>query len=150
MSVRKGKGRNGGRSKRTLVLELLRRNVRLTPAQSLAQMRRLLPAHPKHIAHSKIRNLDMALRVNQEVLGLDIAVRDAHAMEVRDASEDLLEVRVDLGGAEVAFFDGGVEVPTRTVLHDLAPVLLLVLDEVDRLDDVVAAREEKREGRESQ
>lgn len=100
-------------------------------------MRRLLPTHPEDIAHSKVGNLDMAHRIEEEVLRLDVAVRDAHRVEVRHAREDLLEVRVDRRGRHVALLDRCVEVSAGTILHHFAPVRLLVLYEIDRLDDVV-------------
>jgi hypothetical protein len=65
-------------------------------------------------------------------------VSNTHAVEVSDTGEDLLEVRVDLGGSEVAFLDRRVKVAAGTILHHFAPMLLLVLNEVDGLDDVVA------------
>jgi hypothetical protein len=120
------------------MLELFRRDVRLTSAQPLREMRRLLPAHPEHVAHAEVGNLDVPLRIEEEVLRLDVAVSNTHAVEVSDTGEDLLEVRVDLGGSEVAFLDRRVKVAAGTILHHFAPMLLLVLNEVDGLDDVVA------------
>jgi protein-serine/threonine kinase len=40
---------------------------------------------------------DLYAVIKQQVLGLDVAVRDSHRVQVRDAGNDLLEVRVDLG-----------------------------------------------------
>ena len=103
-------------------------------------MRRLLPAHSKDVRYSEIGNLDMTFRVEEEVLRLDISMRDSHRMEVRDSAEDLLKVRVDLSGGHVAFLDRGVEISSGTVLHHLAPVRLLILNEIDRFHDVLAAK----------
>lgn len=80
--------------------------------------------------------LEMALGVEEQVLWLDITVGDALTVEIVDTAEDLLETTLDLARGHVALLDGGVEVSTGTELHDFAPVLLLVLDEVDCLDDV--------------
>lgn len=57
-------------------------------------------------------------------------------MEVLDTLKNLFETTLDLARAHAAASDGSVEITTRTVLHDLAPVLVLILDEVDGLDDV--------------
>ena len=48
----------------------------------------------------------------------------------------LLERALDFGGRHAAFLDGRVEVASRTILHHLTPVLVLVLDQVDRFNDV--------------
>jgi hypothetical protein len=92
----------------------------------------------------------VAPAVEQEVLGLDVAVGDAHRVEVVDALEHLAEVRVHVERAHRALLDGRVEVAAGTVLHNLAPVARLVLDEVDRLDDVevVERRRDAKLGRE--
>ena len=58
------------------------------------------------------------------------------AMKIRNASQDLLEAALDFAGRHAAAFDRRIEISARTELHDLAPVLVLVLDEVDGLDDV--------------
>ena len=60
----------------------------------------------------------------------------ALAMEVGYPRQDLLETTLDLARGHPAALDGRIQVASRTELHDLAPVLVLVLDEVDRLDDV--------------
>lgn len=78
----------------------------------------------------------MALGVEEQVLGFEIAVGHALAVQVRHASEDLLEAALDLAGRHAASLDRRVEVSSRTELHDFAPMLGLVLDEIDRLDDV--------------
>lgn len=48
----------------------------------------------------------------------------------------LFERALDFGGGHAAFLDGRVEVASGTILHHFAPVLMLVLDQVDRFDDV--------------
>lgn len=81
-------------------------------------------------------DLDMTTTVEQQILGLDIPMSHTHRVQVFDPLEDLLETAFDLADAHVALLDGSVEVSTGTILHDLAPVMLLVLYEVDSLDDV--------------
>jgi hypothetical protein len=74
--------------------------------------------------------------VKQKVLGLDIPMSDTHRVKVLDSLEDLLETALDLADAHVALLDGGVQVSTGAILHDFTPVMLLVLNEIDSLDDV--------------
>jgi hypothetical protein len=57
-------------------------------------------------------------------------------MEVRHTREDLLEAALDFARAHPALLDRGVQVSAGAELHDLAPVLRLVLHEVDGLNDV--------------
>ena len=81
-------------------------------------------------------DLQVTLRVEKQVLGLDVPVRDPLAVEVVDACEDLLEAALDLGRGHAPALDGSIEVAAGTELHHLAPVCIFVLNEVDRLHDV--------------
>jgi hypothetical protein len=83
-----------------------------------------------------VHYLEVAMLVEEQVLGFDVSVGDTLGVEVFDALEDLLKATLDLAGAHAATFDRGVEVPARTVLHDLAPVLVLVFDQIHGLDNV--------------
>lgn len=78
----------------------------------------------------------MTSAVKQKVLGLDIPMSDTHRVKVLDSLEDLLETALDLADAHVALLDGGVQVSTGAILHDFTPVMLLVLNEIDSLDDI--------------
>ena len=61
---------------------------------------------------------------------------DSLFMDVVYASEELLEAALDLGSAHAAFSNGRVQIPTCTKLHDFAPRMVLILQEIDRLDDI--------------
>lgn len=61
---------------------------------------------------------------------------DALPVQVGYPGEDLLEAALDLARAHAAFLNRRVQVAAGTELHHLTPVLRLVLDEVDGLDDV--------------
>lgn len=80
--------------------------------------------------------LEVALLVEKEVLGLEVSVGDALRVEVLDALEDLFEATLYLAGTHAAASDRRIEITTRTVLHDFAPVLILVLDKINSLDNV--------------
>ena len=78
----------------------------------------------------------MALHVEEQVLRLNVTVGYTLTMKVGDAGQDLLEAAFDLARRHATTFDSRVQVAAWAELHDLAPVLVLVLDEVDGLDDV--------------
>lgn len=78
----------------------------------------------------------MTLGVEEQILWLDVTVGDTLTVQIVNAEEDLLETTLDFARRHVALLDGSVEIPAGTELHDFAPVLLLVLDEVDGFDDV--------------
>ena len=59
-----------------------------------------------------------------------------HGMQVCYSRHNLLEEAVDLFGGHVALLDSCVKVSARAVLHDLTPMLLLILDEVHRFDHI--------------
>ena len=134
----------------TLLLELFRCDIRFRSTQSLTQMSRLLPAHSEDIAHSKVGDLDVSPRVQKQVLRLDITMSYTHRVKVCNTVEDLLEAADDFSLSHASALDGCIEVSTGAVLHDFAPVVSVILDEVDSLDDVhvVKSRRNTELGRE--
>lgn len=58
------------------------------------------------------------------------------AMQIGHARQDLLEAALDFTWGHASLLDGRIEVTSRTELHHLAPVLSLVLYQIDGLDDI--------------
>ena len=83
-----------------------------------------------------VHYLEVALFVEKEVLGLDVSMGDALRVEVLDTLENLFETTLYLTGTHATTSDRRVEITAGTVLHDLAPVLVLILDKINGLDDV--------------
>lgn len=72
--------------------------------------------------HAKVGNLDVALAVEEQVLGLEVAVADVEPVAVVDARDDLLEVVQRLVRAELALLHEVVkQLPAGHVLHDQVP-----------------------------
>jgi hypothetical protein len=87
-------------------------------------MRLFLPAHSEDVGYTKVgdllvssipRNmetwvtyLDMTPAVQQQVLWLDITVRDTHRVEVLNTQQDLLERAFDFSARHSTLFDSGV------------------------------------------
>lgn len=78
----------------------------------------------------------MALRVEEQILRLDVTMGNTLAVKIVHAGQDLLEAALDLARRHAPSLDRCVEVSAWAELHDFAPVLILVLDEIDGLDDV--------------
>lgn len=78
----------------------------------------------------------MTPRIKEQILRFNIPMRDALAMQILHAHKQLLETALDLARAHLPLLDRGIQVAAGAVLHDFAPVVLLVLHEVDGLDDV--------------
>ena len=57
-------------------------------------MRRLLPTHPKDIRDAEISDLDVAMSIQQQILGLQVTVDDVHAMEVFERKRDFCSVEL--------------------------------------------------------
>ena len=57
-------------------------------------------------------------------------------VEVLDTAQDLLKAALDFTWAHAALLDSRIQVATGTKLHDLAPLMVFILDKVDGLDDV--------------
>lgn len=89
-----------------------------------------------YLGEKRQTHLKMTLRIKEQVLWLDVTVGHTLTVQILDATEDLLEAALNLTRRHVALLDGGIKISTGTELHDFAPVLLLILDEVDGLDDV--------------
>ena len=78
----------------------------------------------------------MALHVEEEVLRLDVTMGNTLTVKICDTGEDLLEAALNLARRHPTALDGRIQVTTGAELHDLAPMLVLILDEVDGLDDI--------------
>ena len=77
----------------------------------------------------------MTVLVEKEILGFNVSVGDTLGMQILDTLQDLFETTLDFTRAHAAALDRSVEIAARTVLHDFTPVLVLILDEIDGLDD---------------
>jgi hypothetical protein len=78
----------------------------------------------------------MTVLIEKEILGFNVSVGDTLGMQILDTLQDLFETTLDFTRAHAAALDRSVEIAARTVLHDFTPVLVLILDEIDGLDDV--------------
>ncbi len=78
----------------------------------------------------------MTLAIEEYILRFEITMGNTLRMEVGNSFQDLLEATFDFARGHTPFLDRGVEVTPRTVFHDLAPMLILILDEIDRLNNV--------------
>jgi len=64
---------------------------------------------PHHVGQAKVGDLDGQTRVQQQVLGLEVAVHDHVAVAVLDAADDLLEEAARLVLRQAALLDDVVE-----------------------------------------
>lgn len=95
-----------------------------------------LPRKPINRGRTIITDLQVAVSVEEEVLWLEIAMRDALRVEILDTHEKLLEATLALTRTHLTLFNRSVEVSTGAVLHDFAPVMCFVLYEIHRLDNI--------------
>lgn len=72
-------------------------------------------------ADAEIGDFDVPFVVHEEILQLDVAVRDAVFVEVRDALEELLEEAEVVFALQVFLLDEGEHVAVLAVLHDVVP-----------------------------
>ena len=94
--------------------------------------------------------LGVALHVEEEVLRLDVTMGNTLTVKICDTGEDLLEAALNLTRRHPTALDGRIQVSAGAELHHFAPMLILVLHEVHRLDDVdvVQRRRDAKLGRE--
>ena len=83
-----------------------------------------------------VTHLQVTFVVEEYILRFEVTVSNTLSMEVGNTLQYLLEATFDLARSHTPLLDRGVEVTTGAELHDLAPVLILVLDEIYGLDDV--------------
>lgn len=124
-----------------LVGVLLGSDVRGRSAKARDHVGIRLPGHAEALAVAEIGNLQGAARGEQQILGLEVAVGNAHLVEVLDTPHHLLEEAVGLLDLQLAARqDESVQVAASTELHDLAVVALGVLEQVEGVDDVGVAQ----------
>lgn len=116
--------------------ELLRRNVRLAAAKAGGHVDGGLPRQAVDSRRAIVTNLQMALGIEEKILGLDVAVSNALAVEIGQARKNLLEAAFDFTRGHTPALDRCVKIATGTVLHHFTPVLIFVLNKVNSLDDV--------------
>lgn len=63
-------------------------------------------------------------------------MRNTLTMDIVDSTQDLLETAFNLTGTHATLFYRRIEITTGTKLHNLTPLLILILDEIHRFDDV--------------
>ena len=80
--------------------------------------------------------LEVALHVEEQVLRLNVTMGDTLTVEVGNASQDLLEAALDLAWRHATTFNGRIQITAGAELHHLAPMLSLILDQIDSLHDV--------------
>lgn len=83
---------------------------------------------------TKIDNLHNTLITDNDVVELQVPMREAHTMQVGDTIEDLQEAASNLLPRHPASHDNGKEVKGR-ILHDFEPAALFLQD-VQGLNDV--------------
>lgn len=76
--------------------------------------------------------------INHNVIKLQISMRQTHAVQVKDTTEDLQSAAGDLVARHLASHDDRKEIK-GSILHNFEPVALL-MDDVDRLDDVAVMK----------
>ena len=81
-------------------------------------------------------HLQVALRVEKEILWFDVSMGDALTVEIGNARKHLLEGAFDFTGRHTTLLDRSIEISTRTKLHNLTPMLVLVLNEIHCLNNV--------------
>lgn len=57
-------------------------------------------------------------------------------MQVRDPCQDLFETTLHFARRHAPLLDRSIQIATRTELHDLAPLFVFVLDQIDSFNDV--------------
>ena len=116
---------------------LLGGDIRRTATEAGRHMGLLLPRHAEALAVAEIRNLDAAPRRQQQILRLQIPMRDPHLVHVFHAPHHLLEVAIRLDHVQPARRQHQrVQIAPGAELHDLAVVALGILQQVERVDDV--------------
>lgn len=78
----------------------------------------------------------MPLGIKEQILRLEIPMCNTLTVQVFHTSQNLLETTLDFARTHTTLLDCRIKVTTRTKLHDLTPMRILVLDEIDCLNDV--------------
>ena len=63
-------------------------------------------------------------------------MRNSLAVQIRNAGQYLLKAAFNFAWRHSALLNCGIEVTAWTEFHHLAPMLVFVLDQIDRLDDI--------------
>lgn len=72
---------------------------------------------PLDLGQAEVRDLDLQVGGEQQVLGLQVAVEDAHGVAVCDAEQHLVGDALDLRHGQVVFVDLLAQVPVLVLEH---------------------------------
>jgi len=89
---------------------------------------------PKDNSTTEINDLHNAVLVDNDVVQLQIAMCEAHAVQVADTTQNLQCAACNLLFAHFTSHDRGEEIERR-IFHDFVPITLF-MDNIDRLDDI--------------
>ena len=103
-------------------------------ADDASRFDRLLVRISKDSSGAKINKLNGLARHHDAVVELQITMRQAHAVKVIDARDDLLEDAVNFRSAHLAGHDDRKEV-VLGVLHDFV-IVAMVFNDIKSLDDI--------------
>lgn len=95
----------------------------------------------------------MTFGIEEQIFRFNIPVSDTLTMEIGDSMKYLLETALGLAGAHASvkgisrrsmkmkkmhspLLDCSVQISSWTKLHDFTPMLILILDQINGLDDI--------------
>lgn len=124
-----------------LLNKLFRRNIRFRASKTFGKVHLVFFPHGlETVGRAKVGDLQTAVAVQQQVLWLEVTMRNAHAVQIIDATHELLKKAVGFHGLQaVRGLENEVEeVAPVAVLHDLAVDRrgLVERQEVERAHDV--------------
>lgn len=96
----------------------------------------------KGAGEAKVGELELAARVDEQVLGLEVAVQDAVVVAEGDAAHQLVHEGLDGGGVEGASIAARVHVALQVLVHELEDEheLVLGVNDVVQQDNVLVAQ----------
>lgn len=83
-----------------------------------------------------IYDLQLPARIEEKIFWFDVTMSNALAMQIRETRKDLLKATLHFTRRHSSFLDSPIEVATGTELHHLAPMFVLILNQINGFDDI--------------